>query len=271
MDHGDKGKFFLDGVNQQELTPALLNDWLGQLEAAVPGIKITIIIEACYSGGFIEGAQGISKAGRLIMTSTNQQNVAYASADGAYFSDQFLAALRQGYSLHNSFRAAYAVSRELTGFIQEPWLDGNGNHIPNEPEDVTLASQRAAGYPDKAASDTWAPYVVTVQGPPKITERHGVIQAEVRDDKHVRRVWAVIYAPSYQPPASGFELVPETLPTIVLQSQGNDKFSGEYPGFDELGTYRVAVYAEDDDNLIAQPKVITISNGSRIFLPIVKR
>ncbi|MCX6047640.1 MAG: hypothetical protein NT075_21285 [Chloroflexi bacterium] len=270
MDHGDKDKFFLDDVNQQVVTPGQLDGWLDQLEAAVPGVKITIIIEACYSGSFIEGVQSISQPGRLIMASTNQQSVAYASATGAYFSDQFLAALQQNYSLHNSFRAAYAVARELTGLIQEPWLDGNGNGIPNEPEDVTLASQRSAGYTDKS-TETWAPYVVSVTGPATFSNRRGVIQAEVRDNKHVRRVWAVIYAPSYRPPVNSAELVPETLPTIVLQGQGNDKFAGEYPGFDESGLYRVAVYAEDDEGLIAQPKIIQINTGYKIFLPSIMR
>lgn len=271
MDHGDEDKFYLDGLTQQILTPAQLDGWLSQLEAAVPGVKITVIIESCYSGSFIKNAQRISKPGRLILTSTTQNNVAYASADGAYFSDQLLASLRQGYSFPNSFRAAYAVARELTQLAQEPWLDANGNGIPNEPEDVTLATQRGLGYPDKANTDTWAPYIVHVQGSAIDKNRRGVIQAEVRDNKHVRRVWAVIYPPSYRPPNNSSVLVPEALPTIVLQPQAQDQFVGEYPGFDEIGTYRIAVYAEDDDNLLAQPQVITMQNGYQIFMPSVKR
>ena len=271
MDHGDEDKFYLDGVTQQILTPTQLDSWLGQLETAVPGVKITVIIESCYSGSFIKSAQRISKPNRLILTSTTQSNVAYASADGAYFSDQLIASLRQGYSFPNSFRAAYVVARELTQLAQEPWLDANGNGIPNEPEDVTLATQRGLGYPDKANTDAWAPYIVHAQGPAAILNRRGAIQAEVRDNKHVRRVWAVIYPPSYRPPSNSSVLVPEALPTLVLQPQAQDQFIGEYPGFDEIGTYRIAVYAEDDDNLLAQPQVIKIQNGYQIFMPTVKR
>jgi hypothetical protein len=49
-------------------------------------VKTNILIEAYYFGSFIEGEQRVSKAGRLLITSTNAQNVAYASAKGAQFS-----------------------------------------------------------------------------------------------------------------------------------------------------------------------------------------
>ncbi len=271
MDHGDVDKFFLDGVTQQVLTPAQLSEWLDQLEAAVPGVTVTVVIEACYSGSFIKSLQRVSKPGRLIIASTTADTVAYASSAGAYFSDQLVYSLRQGYSLHNSFRAAYVVARELTRLLQEPWLDGNGNGIPNEAEDVALASQRGLGYTDRDTNDSWSPYVVNVQGPTMIVDRRGAIVAEVRDNKRVRRVWAVIYPPSYQPPSDSQELVPETLPTIVLPLQSKDTFGSEYPGFDEPGLYRIAVYAEDDDGLIALPKVINVQNGEQVFLPVVSR
>ena len=65
--------------------------------------------------------------------------------------------------------------------------------------------------------------------------------------------------------------MPEALPTLVLQPQVQDQFIGEYPGFDEIGTYRIAVYAEDDDNLLAQPLVIKVQSGYQSFMPLVKR
>ena len=273
MDHGDSEKFFVDGSiqPQQVLTPTLLGDWLGQIESAVPGVKVTVIIEACYSGSFIKSVQRISKPGRLIIASTSADTVAYASTSGAYFSDQFVTSLRQGYSLHNSFRAAYAVSLELTRLLQEPWLDGNGNGIPNEPEDVALASKRGLGYAEKNTSDSWAPFIASAQGPNQIVDRRGAIVAEVRDNKRVRRVWAVIYPPSYRPPTNSKELVPENLPMIILPAQGKDNFGSEYPGFDETGVYRIAIYAEDDDGLTSLPKVISVQNGKQVFLPLIAR
>jgi hypothetical protein len=266
MDHGDVDNFFLDGVNQQEFTPAHLNGWLDQLEEAVEGIKITVVIEACNSGSFIEGLETISQPGRLIISSTSHKDVAYASTAGAYFSDQFVMSLRQGYSLFNSYRAAYAGTRELTNLLQEPWLDGNGNGIPNEPEDVTIAS-RMRNATDAVAVDTWAPYIITATAPVQIMDRRGVFQAVVRDNKEVRRVWAVFYPPSYRPPASSMELVPETQPAIVLQKQEGELYQGEFTGFDEVGRYRVVIYAEDNDGLVAQPYILLGPPPKQLYIP----
>ncbi len=268
MDHGDEDKFYLDNAHDQVLTPKLLDGWLSQLESVLPELKVTVIIEACHAGSFINGEQSISKGrpGRVVLTSTNDTLLAYASANGAYFSDFILASLQQGYNLPNSFKATYGSVRELSTLLQEPWLDGNGNGIPNEPADVILATQHNT---DNEAQG-WAPYIVSVQ-PFTVVNRRGILQAVVRDDKKVRRVWAVITPPSYRPPQQSSELVAESLPTIVLNAQGNDTFAAEYPGFDELGLYRIAVYAEDEENLIAQPKVIALNNGSKVFLPTVTR
>ena len=96
-----------------------------------------------------------------------------------------------------------------------------------------------------------------------------MIQARVLDDERVRRVWAVIYPPSYQPPGTGEELVRETMPTIVLLDQGSDWYGAIYSGFDEMGTYRVVIYAEDDDGLEARPLAIEVTTGWPVYLPLI--
>ncbi|MFN8490473.1 MAG: C13 family peptidase [Caldilineaceae bacterium] len=270
MDHGDKKAFYLDEVNQEHLVPADLDSWLTELENKVNGVKINVILEACNSGSFLNGADRISKPNRVIITSTSDGELAYASATGAHFSDYLISALKQGESLDGSFRVAQnAVRQVLT--LQQPWLDGNGNGVPNEDADDAVAAQRSFSTAS-LGTDQWSPYIVHVQPPSAITNRHGVLQATVRDDKQVHRVWAVIYSPSYTPPQVRNELAPETtLPTVVLQAQGNDQFAAEYPGFDEIGRYRIAVYAEDGDGLVAAPSVIEVNNGAHVFLPLVKR
>ncbi|MBK8798007.1 MAG: DUF1565 domain-containing protein [Anaerolineales bacterium] len=269
MDHGESDIFYLNNANGHVLTPPQLDGWLDELETAIPEIKITVIIEACYSGSFIEGEQSISKdePGRLVLTSTGAKLLAYASASGAYFSDFMLASLEQGYSMHSSFKATYAVVREMSNLRQEPQLDGNGNGIANESADIVLASRGVSG----AGSEGWAPYIVSVQAPQTIENHSGALQAVVRDDKKVRRVWAIITPPSYQPPQTSAELVAETLPTLLLLEQGNDAFSALYTGFDEPGLYRIAVYAEDEDNLVTLPTFVEVTTGSRMLMPLVFR
>lgn len=268
MDHGSQNELYLDELNQERLTPETLDSWLTQLETDVPGIKINVIIEACNAGSFIQGNQSISKAGRVIITSTNVQNLAYASAGGAYFSDHFISTLWRGQHLFGGFWEAQIATRRVSP-LQKPWLDADGNQIPNEISDSAVAVQRGFTQGAFDPPDPWPPYIAHVPQPLPIENRRSTIQAEVRDNKQVRRVWAVIYPPSYEPPSSGPELVPETLSTLVLQTQGEDKYSAQYPGFDETGTYRIVIHAEDGDGLQARPVAIELENGESLYLPLL--
>lgn len=271
IDHGSPDLFYLDDVSGQRLTPAELNEWLTQLESTVTGIKINVIIEACQSGSFITNPQSISKTGRVIITSTNDQHDAKASRTGAYFSDHLLTWLHQGYNLSASFIEARAVAKQVFT-LQDAWLDANGNAIANEFEDAARAAQRSFAYEGTLSGDDWPPHIFAVQGPTTITNFKGVVQADVRDNVKVRSVWAVVYPPDYQPPATGQELQAETLPTFLLSSVANgDFYAGEYTGFTQPGVYQIVIHAEDNDDLVARPVVIEVNTGSQNFLPIIER
>lgn len=285
MDHGDPDTFYLDKSQQQIVTPEQLDGWLDQLEAALPNLNITVIIEACYSGSFIEGEKSISKgeAGRLVIASTSSQTVAYASAAGAYFSDFFLFALQQEYSLYDSFRIAYGVTGELLGREpqerrQIPQLDADGNGIANEPGDITLSTEHKAGYIEQGQTPNLEPYVEQVQSPSAITNQQGRIQAIVQDDQAVKRVWAVIQAPSYHRPTNSAELVPEALPSLSLLEQNKTTtpagfvgtFAADYSSFTEIGVYQIMVYAEDQQGLVSKPKLLAVRTGTQLFLPLVR-
>jgi hypothetical protein len=150
---------------------------------------------------------------------------------------------------------------------QTPWLDDDGDGAPNGGVDGQEATQRSfvsAG----TLGDAWSPWVVwaeivDVQG------SQGTIEAEVRDDGSVSEVWAVIYPPSYQSPASGEALVLEDLPTVTLtDGNGDGVYVALYDGFDEAGTYRVVVYAVDEEGLVGRPRDAEVH---RLYLPLVLR
>ena len=269
MDHGDIDQLFVDEPNLQHISPNDLNTWLNQLETSVPGVEVTVVIEACYSGSFIEGYQSVSKQGRAIISSTSAGNVAFASTDGAQFSDHFLTSMSLDHGICMSFRNAQDAVLQLSS-IQEPWIDANGNKVPNEAADCDLANLQipASGLlPD----DSWAPYIVMVEGPDNIEDQKGVIRAQVRDNNEVARVWAVVYTPSYVAPRDVQELVPEDMPSFDLVALGSEMYSAEYSHFDELGRYRIAIYAQDESGLKAGPFVIDMLNGKQLFLPMMSR
>jgi hypothetical protein len=169
----------------------------------------------------------------------------------------------------NSFWDAERAVRSLHT-LQQPWIDTIGNGIPNEPEDGSDPQPNSPGV-DRLPADTWAPYIVTARGPVAIVSGKGLIQAEVRDNKGVKRVWAAIYPPSYVSPTSGDELVAEDLPALDFIAHGNHQLSAEYTQFHDSGTYRVALYAEDISGLKARLYVLDVFTGRSIYMPLIMR
>jgi hypothetical protein len=272
MDHGDHDQLYLDKPSLEWVSPDEIDAWLGQLEAAKPGVPVNVVIEACHSGSFIAVQQTVSGPGRVVISSTGVWNLAYASSLGALFSDHFVAALEQGASLYAAFQTAnWAVQKAQP--YQTPWLDDDGNGVANETADGELAAQRGFEFAGTEAVEDWEPYVVQAIGPTGVENGYGVIRAQVRDDGRIRRVWAVIYPPSYDAPETGDELVREILPTVVLLEQEEDWYGAMYSGFDEIGVYRVVVYAEDRDGWESQPFAIEVEIGLgwAVYLPMVVR
>jgi PKD repeat protein len=266
MDHGAYDKLYLDKPRGEWVTPVQIDGWLDQLQEAAPGVSVNVILEACYSGSFIDPEASLSGPGRVVIASTGAWNLAWSSDQGAVFSDHFIDALDQGASLYASFEAARAATQAAHPG-QTPWLDDNGNQIANEAADGQESALRGFTFAGTFADEKWPPYIAEASGPLIVQDGQGVIQAQVLDDEGVDDVWAVIYPPSYDAPEPGEEMVDEIVPTIMLQSQGNDDwYAATYTGFVEPGVYTVVVYAEDFDHLSARPVALKVG---RLYLPLV--
>jgi hypothetical protein len=276
MDHGDRETLYLNKPQGQSVTTSQLNDWLNQLETAYPGLKVNIIIEACYAGSFVSAPTTLSKAGRVVITSTSDSKLAWASDQGAIFSDYLLLALGRKLSLYTSFQRAQAAARTFHP-EQDAWFDANGDSIPNQVNDQAVAAQRGFDLAGTlGVGDEWPPYIAQAEAPTTVDQGVGTLRAQVLDDVGVRHVWATIYPPSYTPPAASDALVRDVdnsqITTIKLQdSDGDGWFTATYNGFAQFGHYRILLYAEDDQSLTAQPVALTLDTGTQLFLPIVQR
>ncbi len=274
MDHGDKEIIYLNKAQNEIATSTQINQWLTELESSLPSVKINIMIEACYSGSFVSLPNSLSKAGRLVMTSTNDSKLAWASPLGAQFSDHLIEALGRKSSLYTSFQRAQAAAQTFHA-EQTAWLDGNGNSIPNEADDYAVAAQRGFDIANTLSDDVWPPFIDQVTGPTTVEGGQGLLRARVSDDKGVKHVWAAIYPPSYTPPSAGDALVRDeddlAIARIKLDPRSDGDYTGLYTGFQTAGTYRIVIYAEDGDGLTAQPVVLEVTSGDQVFLPIVVR
>jgi cell division septation protein DedD len=267
MDHGEHDKFYLDGPSNELLRPQELDGWLDQLSSSVP---INIIIEACKAGSFIDRDFTISGPNRVVIASTGAFALAYATGESVIFSNALFDALEEKRNLESAFAEARSIAKNHHG-DQEAWIDDNGDGLPNRPEDGQVARQRSFARPGSLSSAPWAPYVAQAATRSAGSTRHE-IWAEVRDNTldGVQTVWAVVYPPSYQPPADSDALVSGPAP-LPLQSRGNNQYAALYGQFDEVGLYRIVVYAVDDEKLTSRPLAFTVQNGSKTFLPLVSR
>lgn len=275
IDHGSTERIYLDKEAGEWVTPTQLDGWLTTLEAQHPGLLVNVVIEMCYAGTFISAPQTISRPNRVVIASTDDVNLAYASSQGAHFSDRLLEALDHRVSLYSSFQLAQNGATAATFQIQRPWLDADGDGEPNEQSDFLLAAQRGFDLVG-TLGDEWPPYIAAATVAGGINGNQGIVQAEVLDDETVEEVWAIIYPPSYRAPVNSEALVQieddETLTVLRLRdTDGDGIFSSSYSGFTEQGNYRIVIHAEDDLDLAAQPVAITVPNGNAIYLPLVLR
>jgi hypothetical protein len=273
-DHGNRNKFYLNG-RDEFITATELDATLSNLEANVPQVKVSLIMEACYSGSFLQTEQGLNRNDRLFITSTGAESLAYATATGAVFADTFLAALSQGDSLQIAFQEANWTASQANP-DQTPWLDANNNGIPNEAEDEQLATQR--GFACAAVPSTveqWPPTISQIQIK-LLNDGNLGLWAEVVDDKPAITVWAEVYPPSYTPVEESETLVQSGVPALpMITTTAPNIYSSFYPANSatEAGEYRVVFYARDDDGNLAHPKYARFNTrkSDSVYLPVLLR
>lgn len=271
MDHGLANRFCVTGCSPaNSITPDNLDAWLRTLETESGVDQITVIYEACVSGSFIERdspTSSISKLGRVIITSTGANNNAYASPQGAYFSDAFFSCVADSGDLKRCFDEGRAAV-QTTGVNQTPLLDDNGDGVFNAGDGAVAQTRFIARFFSSARPSIEG---VAVQR----SGASGVLRAQVSaGGEAVELVWAAVFAPSFVEP-TGVTLN-LAVPVVRLEPVAGQpgQFSVSYPnGFLEEGDYRIVFYAQDRAGLNATPirEGDAPLPGGTVHLPIIMR
>ena len=267
MDHGLTEAFCADGCSVSgQILSEELNSWLTDLETSSGCDQVNVIIEACRSGSFVDREDGltksISKGGRVVIVSTGRTNNAYASAQGAHFSDAFFSAVSSSANLSASFNHAKNVV-EMAGNGQSPWLDDNGDGLYNSSDGAYAAERYVASFFGSLLPEITAASV-TLTG-----EGQGTVRATVtRSDEPLEMVWVAVYAPSFQEPTE--TTMNLGVPLILLEPDPvqDGVYTASYNGFTEEGVYRVVVYAADEVGNQATPKKAFLA-AVQIYLPLI--
>lgn len=278
-DHGFVDKFCADGCAPNvSVTPAQLNEWITALETATGVDQVNVVIEACLSGSFITRADptdlhSLSKSGRVIITSTSDNLNAYASAQGAYFSDAFFSCIADSQDLKSCFEEA-KLAVATTGVSQLPQMDDNGDAVSNN-GDGTLAQTRFVTRFFASLRPT-----ITSSGVAEESGATRTIFAQVAAGaEEVAVVWAAVYPPSFTEPINAVDNPTLNLdvPTVKLEDpDGDGRYEFVYVnGFTEPETethkYRVVFYAQDKNAIHAVPKGDLGGGLVKLFLPFVAR
>ncbi|MCL4858164.1 MAG: fibronectin type III domain-containing protein [Caldilineaceae bacterium] len=268
IDHGFADKFCAAGCSGGgAFTPAELDGWLRVLEAATGVDQVTIVIEACQSGSFLDRhnqdvANSLSKEGRVVITSTGRANNAYASAEGAYFSDAFFSCLAES----NSMKVCYEQGVSAvgaTGVDQTPWLDDNGDGVSNE-NDGAEADLRVVTRFFRSVRPTIREVSVVRNG------ANGVLTAMVEEGaEEVELVWATVYPPSFREPDT--VTINLNAPTVRLEPTGEPgRYAFNYlNGFSEEGDYRIVFYAQDRLGIHGVPR--REGELDSLYLPLISK
>ena len=278
-DHGFVDKFCLDGCGTNvSVTPAQLNDWITQVETATSVDQVTVVLEACLSGSFITRADptdlnSLSKPGRVIITSTSDDKNAYASAQGAYFSDAFFSCIADSQDLNTCFeQASLAVS--TTGVNQQPQMDDNGDALFTN-GDGSLAQTRFVTRFFASLRPT-----ISAAGTVEESGATRTLFAEIEEGaEEIAVVWAAVYPPSFAEPIDAVNNPTLNLdvPTVKLEDpDGDGRYEFTYAnGFLESETenakYRLVFYAQDKNAIHAVPRGDLGDGAVKLYLPIVTK
>jgi hypothetical protein len=284
FDHG--GTDFMCIPGGGGLTDTQLDGYLNALQASSGCSRNIIIYEACHAGSFINT---LSKANRIVVTSTDVEHNAFASDTWAYFSESFWGTIAAGQTIGDAFRSgAMNVIISGHGTVQYPLIDDNADMIGNGPLWFTFPIPSwmmptpflpNGGDGFDASNTVIRGWNAPVPAPkPKITAmvKHKWVNTtiavpvwvQVENATFVKKMWAQIIPPYWSPPepsqpvdnASAIIQDPN-INIVELLPTGNSNYSRTFNPV-VRGDYRVNIIPEGFGGLgDIIPSIVTLNDN----------
>jgi tripartite motif-containing protein 71 len=257
--NGSKGLLIdkTDG-GEKYLTEGKLDIWLDELEGKCK--DITLIIEACYSGDFIET---LSQEGRTIITSAQASSEATIWPNYS-FTNFFFDRMVENRNVKESFESASKdVEADKLFGDQKPQLEANGDGISNGIDDKVMAeSKYIDGNYDSLTRLANPPEIAEVSEDQELPEgtNNATVWALVSAMGTGGRVWGIVVPPDYREAGSEVEYAMPDIgfPTVDFKSTEKNRYEGICEDLDKEGVYKILIYAEDADGT-SQPKLARIT------------
>ena len=268
---------FQAGVPDAEILSADLDLWLTNLERTSGADAINVILEAPNSGSFINstatGPGTISGRNRVIITSTSDVQDSYIANDETLFSSAFWNAVGQKTDLKLSYEEAYQ-SVIASGLAQTPWIDSNGDQLPdgrgstlqaaNQLAAVTATSPVGWLAQDRGLrADRGAAPILDQLDISPLDQGNLTITVRARDDQSVASVKVLVYP--YSPKSTTGVFTPDVVDLQPVAGQP-DMYSGEITG---LSMHKLVMYAWDEEG--NRSDMLSARIAQELFLPVVRK
>lgn len=123
LDLNDNGAY----TDSEDLTPALLDEWLDDLQS-VSSIRLIVMLDFAGAGAWIHDLQGPPGAERIILTAARDDQTARAWEEGYFsFAHLFFSRLWEGHTLYTLFEQVRFTLFTASGFRQTPQLEDDGS------------------------------------------------------------------------------------------------------------------------------------------------
>jgi hypothetical protein len=245
------------GIQDDYLSSAQLDLWLDKLPSETP---VTLIIEACYSGNFIN--QRLSAPNRTIITSASADKRAMIMRSSS-FSRFFFDRIRANETVEQAFsQTKDKMERMRAHESQLPQIDVNGNGIANELLDLRALGER------RIPAD-----ISSLSLPPAFGQQIAAVTLEAGIKSHslevevvggqIEEVTAEIIQPGFDPHQAelNWQEIEQQIKQIglkMVRAEGNSSYYQlEYQEFDQVGDYTIVFQAKNVDGY-AEPIQTTV-------------
>lgn len=228
-------------LNASELLTAYQLDlWLDALQDATD-MDVTVVIDSCYSGSFIDELTYSGTADRLVVTSCGENELTYFLAGGAIsFSDVFFHGLMQGFNVN----VASALGADAMSSYQTVQLSGDGGDLGDD----TLGASFIVGR-DFPTIGNVSDNQILSGGTETI-----LWAEEISSSYPIERAWCSIFEPNHSPDTNSALPVIDIPEVELTYNAALHRYEADIGGFTENGTYQIRYYAEDIWGGVSYPR-----------------
>ncbi|MGI6458328.1 MAG: WD40 repeat domain-containing protein [bacterium] len=250
----------------QTIATRHLDSWLDQLSRPDMNLDVTLVVDCCYSGGFVKQCIPPEGYRRLLISSTTDEteSMIMPPPDLTSFSYIFWGAAYMGATMAESTRTArnFFTSFGIAG--QLPWLDDTGDGLSSalDGQDMGLDRfGRSWAYAGHGTGDVqsfekvYPPENQTIQFQPGQSVE---LQVTLVPGSEPEAVWALLRPPAPERIAGTPLSSTESVRQISLTPHPSDPrlWSGTIESFTEEGLYIISYIARYAFDRLSRPKVV---------------